>query len=55
MRNNPSGTHDHTACPAAGHPQMPITITFPVWRQQLSELLTLASEIPKTIGYLRCD
>ncbi|PKU91072.1 hypothetical protein CQR48_0247 [Bifidobacterium thermophilum] len=55
MRNNPSGTHDHTACPAAGHPQMPITITFPVWRQQLSELLTLALEIPKTIGYLRCD
>lgn len=55
MRNNPSGTHDHTACPAAGHLQMPITIMFPVWRQQLSELLTLASENPKTTGYLRCD
>lgn len=30
MCNNPSGTHAYTACPAAGHLQMPITITFPV-------------------------
>lgn len=54
MRNNPSGTHAHTACPAAGHLQTPITITPPVWRQRLSELSTLASEIPKVMGY-RCD
>lgn len=33
MRNNPSGTHAHTACPAAGHLRTPITITPPTWRQ----------------------
>ena len=33
MRSDPSGTHAHNACPAAGHLQTPITITPPTWRQ----------------------